>query len=615
MNQNEISEDEPLAMRGMGLLGIGSVLTTALLYALPRISFSNLRLLDVDGYMRAQRVVDLMAGNNTWFDAFVYRANAPFGHALHWTRPVDAILIVLSWPFAQFRDLHEAVFLGSFVFGLLMIVSIFLAVAWAARALMGRGASYLAGAATAFQLGLVSYNSPGHPDHHGMIVLFSVLLIGHTLRLLQNEQRSLAIRAGVVAALGLWIATEFLFPLSFCLLALVVKWIVSGARVESLRFFTLALTGSLLVAVVLERPPVSWFVLEAERVSALHVVMAGLLGAAAWVMGKLRADTIARRLVVAGGSAVATTLILLLIFPGFFLGPMQAIQPSVDRFLDTYVTEMAPTWRSVGEEWAGMALLLGAPVLALLQAIERVSNSRKSPLFSSWLLILGWLGATLFLAVVSSRFVPLAEVLVGIPLVAAVDQWLSRPRRPPVLRPLLIVWPLVGYLVLVVAGSAFGAVGAPSGSGNCYVETIEQDLEEALGTQQPIVLAGVPYGPELLWRLPVGVIGTPFLNPAGIEFTDLVFSSDDLEFALAKLDEREVDAIVICEGEAGSEGYRDGQSFYSSLLAKNPIPSWRMLKLPEGSPFRIYLRTREQHMLQNPNYASLKRNLFLASAL
>ena len=591
MSGSEISEQEALSVRGMMTLGLVSVLSTGLLYALPRVSFSTLRLLDVDGYMRAQRVVDLLTGQNSWFDAWVYRANAPFGHALHWTRPVDAILIVLSWPFALFRELQEAVFLGSFVFGLLMIVAIFLAVAWTARALMSSGASYLAGAATAFQLGLVSYNSPGHPDHHGMILLLAVLLIGHTLRLLQADAKSLAIRAGLVAALGLWVATEFHLPLSICLLALVVKWIATGDRLETLRFFTLALTVSLLVAIALERPPATWLVLEAERVSALQVVMAGLLAIATWLLAKVRADRVLPRLMAAGGSAVGTALILLLIFPGFFLGPMQAIQPGVDRFLDAYVTEMAPTWQSVGEEWAGMALLLGAPVLALIQVIERVSKSRNGPLFSSWLLTFGWLGASLFLAILSSRFVPFAEVLVGIPLVAAAEQWISRPRRAPVLRPILIVWSLVGYLVLVVAGSAFGSVGSSSASGSCFFETIEQDLSQALETRQPIVLAGVPYGPELLWRLSVGVIGTPFLNPEGIAFTEAVFGSESLDFALMKLDERKVDAIVICDGEAGSEGYRDWDTFYSSLLADAPIPGWRILGLPEGSPFHIYLRS------------------------
>ncbi len=575
----------------MRLLGLMLVLATGVLYALPRISFKSLRLLDVDGYMRAQRVVDLMSGQNTWFDSWVYRANAPFGHALHWTRPVDVVLVVLSWPFTLFRSLQEAVFVGAFVFGLLMIVGIFLAVSWTARAFMDRGASYLAGAATAFQLGLVSYNAPGHPDHHGMILLLSALLIGLTIRLLQAESATLAIRAGMVAALGLWVATEFLLPLAICLVALVTKWIVTGDRLRSLRILTGSLACSLLVVVALERPPVDWTILEAERVSAVHIVMAILLTGASALMGTIGALSTPRRLFVAGVLAVVTGSLLQMIFPGFFLGPVQAIQPNVDRFLDDYVTELAPTWRSVGEEWAGMALLLGAPILALLQTLERLWHSRKGSLFSSWFLILGWLAASIGLALVSFRYVPAAELLVGIPLAAGITQWLGRRTRSTVLRPLLIAWVLVGYLVLVAASSAMAAEGGNSLAGNCSLETIEQILDTNLDSPDPIVLAGIPYGPELMWRLPVGVIGTPYLNPSGIEFTEAVFLAKSVDSAIARLDEREVDAIVVCDGEAGSTGYRQTHSFYTLLLGDTHIPGWRSLELQENSPFRIYVRS------------------------
>ncbi|MDQ3500189.1 MAG: hypothetical protein M3488_04320, partial [Actinomycetota bacterium] len=70
---------EALSSRGMLWLGLVSAIATGVLYALPRISLRALRLLDVDGYMRAQRVVDLLSGTNSWWDAWVYRANAPFG--------------------------------------------------------------------------------------------------------------------------------------------------------------------------------------------------------------------------------------------------------------------------------------------------------------------------------------------------------------------------------------------------------------------------------------------------------------------------------------------------------------------------------------------------------
>ena len=411
------------------------------------------------------------------------------------------------------------------------------------------------------------------------------------MRLLQGHEKALAIRAGAVAGLGVWVATEFLFPLVVCVLALVAKWIASGDRLESLRFVTLSLAVSLLVAVSLERPLADWTVLESERVSALHVTMAAILLAAAWLLGKLPARTAMQRLTVTGGLGLAIAASLQMIFPGFFLGPIRAIQPSVDRFLDMYITELAPTWRSVGAEWPGLALILGAPVLAVLQAIERMWATRKSPFFSSWLVILAWLVSSLVLAILSFRFVPLAEVLVGIPLVAGAERLLARRTPSALRRPLLIAWCLVGYLVLVVASSAFASESAAPTPSNCAFETVEKNLAQTLDTDQAIVLATVPSGPELLWRLRARVVGTPYLNPAGIEFTEDVFRSEDVSFSLSKLDERGIDAIVVCDREPASSGYLGADSFYSRLLARESIPGWSQLLLPPGSDFRIYLRT------------------------
>ena len=298
-----------------------------------------------------------------------------------------------------------------------------------------------------------------------------------------------------------------------------------------------------------------------------------------------------QRLTVTGGLGLAIAASLQMIFPGFFLGPIRAIQPSVDRFLDMYITELAPTWR---ECWRGAARF-GAdpwcPGLAVLQAIERMWATRKSPFFSSWLVILAWLVSSLVLAILSFRFVPLAEVLVGIPLVAGAERLLARRTPSALRRPLLIAWCLVGYLVLVVASSAFASERRGPDAEQLRFRNRREKSCPNSDTDQAIVLATVPSGPELLWRLRARVVGTPYLNPAGIEFTEDVFRSEDVSFSLSKLDERGVDAIVVCDREPASSGYLGVDSFYSWLLARESIPGWSQLLLPPGSDFRIYLKT------------------------
>ena len=55
-------------------------------------------LVDTDGYMRFERVSDLMEGESAWFEGDAPRSNAPFGHTMHWTRPLDALAVAAATP-------------------------------------------------------------------------------------------------------------------------------------------------------------------------------------------------------------------------------------------------------------------------------------------------------------------------------------------------------------------------------------------------------------------------------------------------------------------------------------------------------------------------------------
>lgn len=64
-----------------------------------------------DSYMRLARVRNLMAGGNL-HDRTIPRANAPYGHSLHWTRPLDVLLVagatMLTPILGTANGLHQA---------------------------------------------------------------------------------------------------------------------------------------------------------------------------------------------------------------------------------------------------------------------------------------------------------------------------------------------------------------------------------------------------------------------------------------------------------------------------------------------------------------------------
>ena len=52
-------------------------------------------LMGPDGYMRLIRVDDLRNGSG-WYNSTIERSNAPYGDALHWTRPMDLLILLVS---------------------------------------------------------------------------------------------------------------------------------------------------------------------------------------------------------------------------------------------------------------------------------------------------------------------------------------------------------------------------------------------------------------------------------------------------------------------------------------------------------------------------------------
>src|SRR5271157_1303291 len=63
-------------------------------------------LIDSDCYQRLNRVVQLHE-TGKWYDSVLAKSNAPYGEHLHWTRPLDVLLLTGAWlatPLAGFKD-------------------------------------------------------------------------------------------------------------------------------------------------------------------------------------------------------------------------------------------------------------------------------------------------------------------------------------------------------------------------------------------------------------------------------------------------------------------------------------------------------------------------------
>jgi asparagine N-glycosylation enzyme membrane subunit Stt3 len=83
-----------------------------------------------DSYMRLVRVTQLYE-TGAWFDGFMARSNAPFGHDLHWTRPFDVILLSGAWLASSFWGFESALFRWGSLSSPVFHVALGLAAVWA----------------------------------------------------------------------------------------------------------------------------------------------------------------------------------------------------------------------------------------------------------------------------------------------------------------------------------------------------------------------------------------------------------------------------------------------------------------------------------------------------
>ncbi len=77
------------------------------------------------------------------------------------------------------------------------------ALAWAATPMLDRDARLFGCLALLMQPTVLAYSSLGRPDHHSLLLLLFMALLGLTMRLLTDPRaHRMAAAAGLVAALG-----------------------------------------------------------------------------------------------------------------------------------------------------------------------------------------------------------------------------------------------------------------------------------------------------------------------------------------------------------------------------------------------------------------------------
>jgi asparagine N-glycosylation enzyme membrane subunit Stt3 len=210
---------------------VGLLLILELLAFYFKIDGETPRLTDTDCYMwlvRAERLYD----GHGWYDAAIARANWPYGHTLHWARLLDILLLAGAYTGALVTDFKTALFWWAMIISPLLHVVSLAALFWAASPLFGRDRLARLGLLFLGQMGIWGSFAAGRPDHHSLLLLLFIILLGFIIRM-TDARGSLnnAVCAGATAATAMWVSVESLAAVAMAQGIFAALWLEKRAGI------------------------------------------------------------------------------------------------------------------------------------------------------------------------------------------------------------------------------------------------------------------------------------------------------------------------------------------------------------------------------------------------
>ncbi|MCH9052273.1 MAG: hypothetical protein IIA72_14525 [Proteobacteria bacterium] len=615
-----MTADESTGGRGWGqavpyLLIFGLCLAVQAVLAVAKVpQVFDGELLGTDGYMRLVRVAGLHE-TGAWYDATVARANAPYGDVLHWTRPLDVLLLAGAWVLTPVTGFRDALFIAGAAVSPLLWAFTGAAFVWAGEPFFGRSGRYLAIIAFLVQPAVMDYSLPGRADHHMLLLLIFVVSFGLTARmLLKPFHAGLALAAGAVTGLGIWVGSEFLLALLAAFAAMTVAWVLHGAAgALKNRSFAIGLAVTVALALLAERPLAAILTEEHDRLSIVHFTVT-LLALGFWSAARLiegrdgrRTRGITGRLVITVIGAATAGGLLYLLFPKFFSGPMVDIDPRIFPIWFDKIVESQPLLPTDARNAGLLLYYLGTALVCLPFLLTLLVRERARPLWLAWLYVGLALAIYLPPAVLQVRLATFPEILMGLVIVTLVVRARRRLDRDTLggalARALVTVGLLFGFsaagLILYQGIPAVAGVpAAAKGSGGviCRLKDMAAYLDRpgGFGRRRHTILATVDYGPELLYRTRHAVIATPYHRNPGIIDAHRILTAGAESESRRLIEARGVDLILLCPSVPERTYFSNPggarATLYRRLAAGQP-PEWlSRVALPAelAGNFRLY---------------------------
>ena len=601
-----------------------------------------------DTYMRMVRVnewVQAISENvgwgswpDSWYGNFSASSNWPYGQTLHWTRPLDIIIVAGGLLLAPITGIERGLYYsGVGVSPFLAMLSILVLFRATRSFLDTRGQISMAILVVGAPV-TKNYFYAARPDHHSLLVFLFAVVFSYLIIMLYEDDEDEdgddgdknikhPIIAGGVAAVAVWVSIEALVTVAFGAGVIGFFWLIK-AKLEylgKLRWFLWGLALAGIVAITLERPPAQWFqAVEYDRISIPHItlfIMLALVSELIWRIWKKKktTSTYADRFISGTIIIAVPAIILFLIFPDFFKGPFAgAMDIRLQEVWLNKIEELRPMFDGNVASYS-LAIMHLAPLLWVAWWLKKIRNKKElslsdSGLADSGLADSGLAGLVLVIILGIIIFAPLSiyqvrwsaylGIVLAVPL-ASLAQILfdfsggptigTNPKTPIFRVPIVasvFVAPALGALALTSLLANETTDG--EASKNCKWSDVAPQLKkisEQRGRKINI-MTRIHEGPEVLYRTGQNVVGTPHhRNTEGILDSLKVLAGTDLNESFSILSERNIDYLAFCKDTIEERVYLNtpGETL-SRMMADGRQPKWlEAVTLPGDTGDRFYL--------------------------
>ncbi|MCK4817140.1 hypothetical protein KA005_15325, partial [bacterium] len=342
-----------------------------------------------DTFMRLEKGSELYQTMD-WYDRILDRSSIPEGTDIHWTRPVDVLILFFAAPFLPFLDLKPALEIGALLFSFAGSLLLLLGGIWAVSPVIKQNNALLLALLFVFQPLIRGYLTVGRVDHHSILALLSALIIGCFIRkTYYPDRQNFMVLAGLLGGFGLWLSLEFLIVLLPLYLGIWICWVKWGDSWRSAaNSFSVSVFIICVVATLIEAPPEEWLIPRYDKISyaqSLLVFFPVIFWSSVAKYVEVRANASIQIIssIIFGGISLA---ICWLLIPNIFYGPISETDPRIIKIWLSGVTEMRSSFGSLADIVTHHSLPLLTIILSVNQLIK--TKCLKSRKMWTWVIVL-----------------------------------------------------------------------------------------------------------------------------------------------------------------------------------------------------------------------------------